>query len=223
MAQRRMFEKTDQMKSFHIAVGTKVVLEVIGMNERMKSMLVGMKPENYLIISIPVASKIWKNLLYKGNQVTVRYVYAGTVYGFQSSLLGYIVKPDNLIFLSYPEKVEDYDLREHRRIDCVFPATAVIREQAYRGAIVDISTRGCKFSTRTYTEKDRPPIRVGEAIQIDFQLLGTVGTHSLIGKARNINLDDQKMDIGVEFDKTDTEVKDKIEDYVKSVMKDLGE
>ena len=105
----------------------------------------------------------------------------------------------------------------------MFPATATIKEQACRGAIVDISTRGCKFITRIYTEKDRPPIRVGDAIQIDFQLLGTVGTHCLLGKARNIGLDDQKMDIGVEFDKTDTEVRDKIEEYVKSVMRDLGE
>ena len=58
--------------------------------------------------------------------MTVRYLWSGSVWGFQASVLNTTQNPAPLIFLSYPGSIERYDLREEERIDCLIPTKAEI-------------------------------------------------------------------------------------------------
>ncbi|OPZ60944.1 MAG: hypothetical protein BWY87_00157 [Deltaproteobacteria bacterium ADurb.Bin510] len=48
----------------------------------------------------------------------VRYLYNGTVYGFQTKLIEYITSPTKLFFLDYPRIIEHHDLRQEKRFPC---------------------------------------------------------------------------------------------------------
>ena len=62
--------------------GTQLQIEIEGVTSRFKSTLVGMEPDEYLIVKTPKAalSGSIKNRLFRGNQIVIRYLHKGTVF-----------------------------------------------------------------------------------------------------------------------------------------------
>ncbi len=114
----------DTEKRISIELGTQLEIEIEGVPTRFKSSLVGIEPDEYLIIKAPEAAlpDSIKNKLFRGNQIVVRYLCKGTLFGIQSQLVQVTSTPIRLLFVEYPKTIENYDLRSHERIDCFFPA-----------------------------------------------------------------------------------------------------
>jgi c-di-GMP-binding flagellar brake protein YcgR len=202
-------------KILNIALGTRVQVELGGIGGQFKSVMVGMEPEQYLIVKIPMMTGILSKL-YEGNKVTLRYLYSGSIYGFRSNVLHFITKPAPLMFLTYPKAVEIFQLRESRRIDCHFPGQARIQEEQYEGAIVDVSSGGCRFSIDVSGDVRVAQIEVGESIDLSFQMIGSTQPLAALGKVRTISRDQGKVVIGIQFEELDTEVVESLESVIKS-------
>ncbi len=119
----------DTGKRISIELGTQLEIEIEGVPTRFKSSLVGIEHDEYLIIKEPEAAlyEILRNKLFRGNQIVVRYLCKGTLFGFRSQLVQATSTPIRLLFVEYPKTIEVYDLRSHERIDCFFPAKIKIK------------------------------------------------------------------------------------------------
>jgi c-di-GMP-binding flagellar brake protein YcgR len=130
-----------------IQIGTALQLDIPGMPERIHSEFKGMEPGHYFIAAMPEfhGSTDVAVFLRNGNSIVVRYLHEGSVFGFEAEIMGTIFKPVRLVFLRYPEAIQDFNLRAHSRIDCFVPATITVNEIPLEGAVVDMSRGGCRF------------------------------------------------------------------------------
>jgi c-di-GMP-binding flagellar brake protein YcgR len=215
MDHEKVHEEMLRGKILSIGLGTRMQIQLAGMDGQFKSNMVGLEPERFLIVQLPMMTGIL-NKLYEGNRATVRYMYSGSVYGFHSTVLHYITKPSPLLFLTYPKTIEIIELRKSKRVDCFFPGQAEIQEKELQGAIVDLSNGGCKFSIDTSGEIRVPQMEVGENINLSFQLIGSAQPHTFPGKVRSISREQEKVVVGIQFDALDTKIIKSIDALIES-------
>ncbi|MFZ2445524.1 MAG: flagellar brake protein [Syntrophobacteraceae bacterium] len=202
-----------------IELGTRLQLQAGARGDDLKltGVLIGMVPESFLIVSIPAIPGVLGKLV-EGNQVTVRYMFAGGVYGFGSHVLGRVLKPALMLFLSYPRMIEVLDLRKAQRLVSLMPAQVQIGEDEMLGVVVDLSVGGCRLSIET-EESDLPVLETGEALYISFQLTGLAGPQVIRGIVQTIRQDGKFAEVGIRFDENDTDAIMNVHAYLKSISK----
>ena len=209
----------DTGKRIFIELGTQLQIQIEGVAFRFKSTLVGIEPDNYLIIKTPGATPFGsiKHKLFRGSQFTVRYLARGTVFGFQSRLMGAISTPTKLLFLEYPNVVENCDLRSHERIDCLLPAKGNIKDKERQGIILDLSEGGCCYLIKALKGEELPSVQIDEQITLRCQFPGIEGEQVVSGKVRNIRRDEQGTALAIEFHEIAPEVQNIIVQYISTV------
>ena len=215
MEQKEAQEDVLRGRILNIALGTRLQVQLAGMDGHFRSSMVGMQPDQFLLIQLPMITGIL-NKLQEGNRATVRYLYSGSVYGFHSTVLHFITKPTPLLFLTYPRTIEILQLRQAKRVDCFFAGSARIQGKEYQGAVVDISTGGCKFFIDTSGDVTVTQMAVGERMEVSFQLPGNSEPQNALGKVRSTSRDPMKVIVGIQFDALGAEVVNSIEALIGS-------
>ncbi len=198
----KIISDLDQETLLQVALGTELLLQIDGVESNVKSSFVGMQPQVYLATTIPKISGI-TGKLFEGNQVIVRYLFAGTVYGFQSNILGHTRQPFPLMFLSFPKLIARRELRKEARVDCHLPAELMVKGQACSGALVDLSPSGCRFAAVAYDKKTSPRIDSGTKMALSFHLPGSAEAYGVSGKACGRTSVGGIMMVGFKFDGLD--------------------
>jgi c-di-GMP-binding flagellar brake protein YcgR len=215
-----MAEQKRKDKSRHLDLrfdlGTVLHIEQERDGERIQTTVVGVLPQACLILKLPTIVGI-DSPLCKNNPVQVRYVDAGDVYGFQSTVLGSISTPFPLTFLSFPRAVERSNVRRHPRIDCYIPTTLKFDVVSKAGIISDISRGGCRLKLRDTRDMEAAELTMGREVILYFPLLGLQGVRECSGIVRNITLDSEGISVGIEFDAVEAELLEMIESYTKTV------
>ena len=194
-------------------VGIIFRLQIEGANKRLSSELIGIDDGKYLIVKMPPLHTMENvsNLLTKGNEITVKYMYKGTMFGFQSPIIDLIHNPFKLVFIKYPEKIESYDVRGNKRVECFLPANVKIAEHIIEGSITDISRAGCLFAIETHEHEDRINLlELKNEIRMGFYLPGIEKELSIDAKQRSVKKDTDNTSIGIEFVKMDSSVQTKL-------------
>jgi c-di-GMP-binding flagellar brake protein YcgR len=164
-----MVEKHFGMR-LDIELGTRIMLDIDGMEGKMKSMVVGQEPSEFLIVKAPVGHAGVRRNLFEGNKVTVRYAHHGHVYGFDSFILAVVNKPRSLLFLDYPTKIAQASLRKNERFDCYIPCKAAFNDNEEQGTIVDASLCGCRCLLPSLSRhSERKPPRIDQEIVLSFE------------------------------------------------------
>ncbi len=123
---------------------------------RLKLTLVGYELGNYIILKYPRAARVseYNDVLVEGNVVIARYLMEGDkgeCCAFRSTIKNISTYPERFIFLEYPKKIENRQLRSQQRTSIHLPAIIMMEESAnnqemeIEGAISDISLKGCCF------------------------------------------------------------------------------
>ena len=203
-------------------LGSEVQIQIEGVAFRFKSTLVGMESDECLIIKTPMVPSnapftSIQHKLFPGIQIVARYLYKGTVFGFQSKLIKAITSPLRLLFVEYPKIIENYDLRSEERTDCFLPAIIEIWNKKEHGAIVDISERGCRCLIKALEGKILPYIQIDERITLRCQFPGIEDDQVVSGNVKNFSRDKQEMIIGIEFHEIATGLKTIIDQYVSNI------
>lgn len=205
----------------HIEVGTPVLLESGANRDRVKGIYVGAVGTQHVIFSVPLTAGI-RGRMRVGNRVTVRYIAKGTVYGFHSTISEFKAEPAPLLFLDYPDRVEEMEIREHSRVDCYFPAS--IRTKGggiIEGLIVDISLGGCRLTFETDPDAPPPSLDKGSRITADFYILEERNSYTLKAELMHMLKQGNKLCLGLKFECED-QFKDLVKEYVAKVHKMLG-
>ncbi len=199
-----------------IGIGTQLQIKIGGVEERLKSVLVGMEVDEYLVMIAPV-SKTFGSItqkFYEGNKITVQYLHGGTVFGFYSKIIGAINSPRKLLFVEYPNSVERRHVRASKRVDCLLPATIEIHKKAHKGVIRDISEGGCLCLIRYEKDKTLPSARVSSHISLRFQLPGVEGEQSAPVEVRGVKLDIEGKTFGLKFIELVPELQRQITEFI---------
>jgi c-di-GMP-binding flagellar brake protein YcgR len=208
----------DRGRGFFIGVGAILYIDFKGAEGRLKSSVVGIELDKYLIIRTPRMTGT-EIVLNEGDNLSVHYLCSGTVYGFQSTLLHQVQKPAPLIFLSWPELIESKDIREHHRIEAYLPATANIHGRECKGRIYDISLGGCRFTaaiSAPAAETETLQAQVGEPILLTFELPSVSRPLQLSGETRNVAQDRTGTTWGVKFADPDADELRELLSHVKA-------
>ncbi|MCK9239508.1 flagellar brake protein [Desulfocurvus sp.] len=204
-----------------ITMGTVVLIEPQGLGDRFKTEFLGMAKGQFIIMRLPRIPGVGDHL-YTEKRVTVRYMFQGNVYGFESEVLWTQSGPFRLLFLRYPSTVEVLNLRKCQRVDCYLPVRVGVggddQEQyaEYQGMMRNLSCGGCQVVLDA-PDATLPSLAVDTPLNLDFLMIGTNRPVRLAGRAKNITMHKNRMVLGVMFDAVSDGVREGIESYVSSV------
>lgn len=201
----------------NIELGGLVQLQIEGEDVRFKAILVGMECDKYLILRV-AGLKGFKKTLAEGVETVGRYVHSGAVYGFRTIVLACIQYPMPLLFLAYPESVENINLRREERIDCVLPAEVLLGDIVVAGAILDISGNGCKLALKAADGADIPSRPLHSDIVIKAQFAPKSEFEKFTGKVRNIKMDNDRILLGIQFTDIPSETTKFLSTYIRSIL-----
>jgi c-di-GMP-binding flagellar brake protein YcgR len=200
-----------------IDLPTSVVLKLPNVEAPVKSELLGMDPDRFLIMKEPKGDTNIKSKLEKGVTLVVNYMHRGAIYTFQSTILVPRLEPVSLILLSFPQVVSRRELRRDQRVDCFITAKVATGKASFRGAVVDISRSGCRFVCTDRAAFKNLDLAVGDPVQV--QLLGVdQGTDTpMKGSLRNKTHDSRAVALGVEFQDLEPDQEESLEGLVQGM------
>lgn len=191
----------------NIETGCPVYVEIKGEGEKLKSKVIGLEHENYLILKDPAGSKEARGELVTGTMVVVKYVYQGVAYGFQTTVLTKIYNPANLVFIGYPPLVAEQSLRAEKRYDCHLKCSLNAEGAEQEGRIVDISMGGCCCAISKAEDAEPNVIIVGSTVEIKLELPESGEPLSITGIVNNVTEDKKASRLGIAFESPSKEVK----------------
>ena len=216
-------------KSFLLPIGTRLQMDIGGIDIKLESYVVGLLPDDAIIIKHPFTGSLGSiaHKLFKGNKVTVRYIHGGSVFAFQSELLGSTSEPFRLIFIAYPSLIARHRLRKNSRVQCYLPAELflhnkndadIIPDVGNGGIVSDLSIQGCCFGMiRKSSDQVLPHVRIEGLATVQIQLPGIETKIELTGLVRRSVRDANKMSIGIEFNEIDQDIENKIADHIMAI------
>lgn len=174
---------------------------------RHKLHLVGYELGKYIILKYPKTARPtdYKDVLVEGNVVIVRYLLEGDTgkcYAFRSTIKHIVQFPEKLIFLTYPESLENRELRTQRRQITHIPASISLlnekgesTENKIRGVISDINTKGCGFIFKT----DNSKVKVNTC-KVYISIISPIsGEERIKAKVCNSRNENGKVSVGIQF------------------------
>jgi hypothetical protein len=197
--------------------GTELQLEIGGVDPRLRSEFVGMERGRFIVVKTPTLSELGgiSVKLFGGNRVVVRYVYSGSVFGFETSIMEAVSSPFRLLFLAYPKVVNERNLRSNRRVNTTLPARLGSGENAAEGTITDISITGCQFETRTDKLPESVDAKVDAEVEVTLQLPGVAEEFNIKGQIRNVRKEARHIEIGIAFGELEESVQLAMDGYLK--------
>ena len=210
-------EKSDDGMRITADVGDELIIQIEETNIRFKSNLVGVERDAYLIVKTPSISGIG-NKITAGDTVIVRYLSEGSVFGFESTIEGSIVRPARLVFIKYPKFVECKSIRRFKRISCNIPSTGEINGAEFKGMIVDISKGGCRFSCQLHRRNDASSIKIDDDVDLSLKVMDSSENLYVMGTIRNLIQDSAHLNMGIQFNLEDEDNMHKLDKFIENIM-----
>jgi c-di-GMP-binding flagellar brake protein YcgR len=211
----------DGAKRVSIELGTRLQFVIEGVEGNFKSHLIGMEPEKYLVIRAPLSTPYGsiRHKFFRGNKVVVRYLYKGTVFGFQSELIEDLYAPLKLLFLKYPQIIEEHNLRSSERVSCLLPIRTRFKEgeDEVDGFITDLSEMGCCSVYKRVKGRRLPSVDIEDPLTILCQF-PKVGSEQIIpGRVKTTKNDKDHLSLGIMFTEVDPKLRNIIVQYITAV------
>lgn len=191
---KNKLSRIDRSQRLFIELGTAIRIETHEKNNSLSGKLVGMKVGSYLIVDISAAGSDTISLS-DNSPVLVKYINLRDIFNFSSTVLCQLDQPDNLIFLKYPDRVENCNIRNHKRVDCFLPIHAKIGEFYTAGIAVNINAKGCLCTLDHFPSWDN--INPCE-IELIFSYCD-LETLSITGEIKTSQTQGSKITVGVQF------------------------
>ena len=149
------------MQLFELQPGKSLDLQINHpVSLRLKVPLIGYELGKYIVLKYPKSANTseYKDVLIEGNVLIIRYLMEGNkgeCFAFRSSIKNITQYPEKLIFIEYPNKIENRQLRLQQRTSIHLPAIIMLestgddKKTQINGIIGDISAKGCGFTFKT--------------------------------------------------------------------------
>ena len=220
MAEKEI-EQIEPHNYLPISVGTELLIDVADLKLRLKSELVGIEDDEYLIVKLshhdPEGG--FNDDTVKKSPIIIKYAYRGSVYGFKTRVLNIVSNPVRLAFVSYPKQIEEHNVRASSRFDCVLPAEGIFEGTSTELIITDISANGCRCVIITSLVMNQKKLyevlNMDSSIELELQFPGMKEQLRLSGVIKNINKDAEEIMCGIMFEKMPKKTKTNLEKFIK--------
>jgi c-di-GMP-binding flagellar brake protein YcgR len=211
-----MIEESNS-ESFFCPIGTEIVLRFEERDVPLKSVLVGLDRNMFLIIRAPKLPGLAPGLMI-GSSFKVLFIYDGTIYGFQSKVLMSILSPAPLLFIAYPENMQRHELRKDFRMNCSIPVAIAVKDgMELGGLITNLSLGGCR-ATVANDPLTTAHFSIDGAFELSSEMLGIGRDHAIRGIIKNLSQDKKKIHLGFQFEDVDTSALEKIRLFLNQVL-----
>ncbi|WP_417448098.1 flagellar brake domain-containing protein [Idiomarina abyssalis] len=199
-----------QLKLAYLRPGDMIDVEFASAAKvRTKLQLVGFDTGKYLLLKQPNprTEGSYSDVLFEGNPVIVRLVLEGETgecIAFKTKIRAVTNFPFRLLYLEYPEQVENRALRAQKRVRTHIPvdvtadnSQASTKKKLASGVIVDISSAGCRIVFKA------TPNEAGNVTHMNIKVGIGSGAHkealSLSGQIMNQRKERGMISVGVRF------------------------
>ena len=196
------------------------MLEVEGIEEKLNSFLVGMEKNNYMIIAPPKEFEKYEKNWIPGINISIKYLFAGTVFSFKSKLIEIMTQKIRLFAIEYPKSVQMIEFRSEKRSSSLIPFKANIQNKIKEGFIIDITRKGCRCSFKDL-DIDKNSIEIDVPLSMQCQFPGIQEDQTIKGVINNITTSGKHISFGITYKDIANEVLQNIEDYTSSMNKFL--
>lgn len=192
----------DREKNIRINIGTNLFISVEGVDSSIKSILVGIKNDEYIVVTPPSPSISIEQGVLQKEMLTVTYLFEGKIYYFQSKIIERVFDPVELIVLEHPKSIQVQELRSHKRINCFISANVEIKNggegEVINGVIKDISKTGCRFLFQA-SKSGKNPFRTDERIILTCHFPGIKNEQEALGTIKDIQITGESITVGIQF------------------------
>ena len=188
----------NKSEGIFIDIGTKVYLEIEGVNFSVTSVFIGMLKDEFMIVTLPKRYKSVKNKLYPANKMVVKYLYDGSVYAFQTCVMETITNPIKALALEYPKVVQQRELRGVKRNMVVIPGRVEAKKTEFPVVVFDISKHGCRFKYQD-NKSNIASLREGDLLRVYCQFPGATEEVGAMAVVRNVRREQGQLSIGAKF------------------------
>lgn len=202
-----------------LEMGAKIKIEQDGEEGQLISTMVGMVPNEFIIISAPEPHDLAKEMLQEKSRLVVKYLHMGRLCIFKTWLKGRLSSPVPLLFLDYPSVVHFHELRRAKRTTIFVPSTLQFEEKELEGVLLDLSSKGCLYKTKVSKNMEVPQFDIDSLLYLKSLLPGVEEKQILPGLVKNIKKTTNELLLGIEFMQLEDSLIDAIEYYVESVEK----
>lgn len=204
--------------------GTKMLLELSGLEDKLATACVGYQRGRFIIVQMPPTTETGRDalyqMLYPDNTVIVRYLHEGLVVGFSARVIKYIQVPFPLLFLTAPRRLESHALRKHKRVSCCLPGNIRLGDAVIPGMLTDVSISGCQFSFPY--EGPAPDLPIDAAVDLTCDLLASNDNGTLHCIVKRAATSANKMDIGLKFKAMSEPARESLTAYLDIAVSVLG-
>lgn len=140
-----------------------------------------------------------------GTPCTVSYLHNGKLVGYRTEIRDRLTAPVPLLFIAFPQAVEEMHLRKHTR---VLSSEPIILERANRavaggvpsasivgGLLQNLSTGGCSV----IVPQAPSWLRAGTSLRMEFELAGLGHVTNLTGLVKSVEPTQESWTLGIEF------------------------
>jgi len=199
-------------------IGTEIKIEFPHMKTPLKSTIIGMLKDQFLIITTPSSFSIMEKMISSEQRIIIEYAQDGRIWMFKSQLLKTINSPSRLLFIEYPAVIHFHDLRKSKRTAIFVPCTFhQSTDSELYGTLIDLSTSGGLCRIKNKPDTSLPNIDVNNRIQLRCLLPGTKEEQKIEGIVRNLKKDNIATRIGIEFENLQPHLIETISKYLYSV------
>ncbi|MFZ5810942.1 MAG: flagellar brake domain-containing protein [Thermodesulfobacteriota bacterium] len=201
--------------------GMNVVLQFSRDGKKYSSKIVGTDPYNFIITKMPLAPGISK-MLFPGEGITLKYECDGIIYGFDTEIVNFVLKPVPLLLLAYPVSTEKIELRRHKRLSCLIPVHVENEYECNLAFMVDISQGGCRLVMDRNDSEQALNVMTGDKVTIHpvVDLFGADTVRAIIANAAQR---DRKIIFGTAFEIDDPELSKRIIEFIARITDILKE
>jgi hypothetical protein len=194
---RPVSKKADFIDLPGMSIGMLLQIQFEGLGSS-QSRLIGLDYGNYVIIQTPSLACI-RSKLFEKNHGIIRYLFSGHVYAFHCTLLSVVTEPYRFSILSYPESLENMNLRKHERVSCIIAAEVNLKGRMNKGIVSNISMGGCSFEFDRSSQREFPDLKVQENVIIALYLndQGAAAVYNAV--IRKVQIDQESMTAGLQF------------------------
>lgn len=187
------------------------VIQVSSDNNAQKYMthLVGIDGEKTIISGLPSLKQInregavYEDVFFPSKKLIMRVVAGGVVYAFQTSITNiYHDGQSRLLLSSYPEVIQQRNLRNETRYPCTLPADLLFENFAFKSVINNISQGGCQllvFPADSIKELLRAKADT-EQVAIDIHFPLEDKPEKLKARIRSLEIEEGLYKLGVAFE-----------------------
>lgn len=185
-----------------LAVGIEIFIQKELIRRKFCSKIIGWDLPNFIMMELPSVNGVYVDFS-RSEIIVARYLFNGTAYGFKSTVIDLVKKPKPLLFVEFPETIEEVSLRKSPRYEVEILCKLAMRngEGEVNGLMMNLSKGGC--GVHISREKEFPEdLGIGEIVYISFLLPPKLEIERCTAYIKRIHRSDY-IELGLEFDTVD--------------------